>query len=142
MCSYLIKLLLLDPDRAILLKTNAFAPNKDSQTSTCPAPQTEARRTFLLVQRGQDAVVPAHLEVNLLLHTLGDGALGNDDADARLNGAQDASVAVEDPPSSGHHSVPFVFVVVLQSAGAEKRRRRRGRRQSNKVGMKKTSLRG
>lgn len=75
--------------------------------------------TFLLVEGRQDAVVPAHLEVNLLLHALGDGALGNDDADARLDGAQDPSVAVEDATGGGDHCVPFVLIVVVQGAGAE-----------------------
>lgn len=73
--------------------------------------------TFLLVQGGQDAVVPAHLKVNLLLHALRDGPLGNDDADARLDGAQDSSVTVEDTPSGGHHRVTFVLIVILQCTG-------------------------
>lgn len=75
--------------------------------------------TFLLVQGGQDAVVAAHLEVDLLLHALGDGALWDDDADARLYGAQDAAVAVEDATGGGHHRVTLVFVVVLQGARAD-----------------------
>lgn len=75
--------------------------------------------TFLLVQRGQDAVVAAHLEVDLLLHALWDGALRDDDADARLDGAQDAAVAVEDAAGGGHHRVALVLVVVLQGARAD-----------------------
>lgn len=75
--------------------------------------------TFLLVQGGQDAVVPAHLEVDFLLHALGDSTLGDDDADARLDGAEDTTVTVENSPGSGHHRVPFIFVVVVQSARAE-----------------------
>lgn len=80
--------------------------------------------TFLLVEGGQDAVVPAHLEVNLLLHALRDGTLGDDDADARLDGAQDSSVTVEDPPGGGHHRVPFILVVIVQSARAERRKKK------------------
>lgn len=94
-----------------------------SSVSLLPRHQLAAKRrlTFLLVEGGQDAVVPAHLEVNLLLHVLGDGALGDDDADARLDGAQDPSVTVENPPGRGHHRVSFVLVVVVQRAGAEGR---------------------
>ena len=80
--------------------------------------------TFLLVQRRQDAVVAAHLEVDLLLHAVGDGALGDDDADARLDGAQHATVAVEDAAGRGDHRVAFVLVLVLQGAGAGRRRTR------------------
>lgn len=74
--------------------------------------------TFLLVEGGQDAVVPAHLEVNLLLHTLGDGALRDDDADTGLYRAQDPSITVEDAPGSSHHRVPFVFIVIVQCTRA------------------------
>lgn len=77
------------------------------------SPYRSAALTFLFVQGGQDAVVPAHLEVNLLLHAFGDGALRDDDADARLDGAQDPSVTVEDPPGCGHHCVPFILIVIV-----------------------------
>lgn len=89
--------------------------------------------TFLLVEGGQDAVVPAHLEVNLLLHALWNCALWNDDADARLNGTQDPSVTVEDPTSGGHHRVSFIFVVIIQRTGAEGRERSGERHQSNQL---------
>lgn len=75
------------------------------------------RPTFLLIEGGQDVVVAAHLKVNLLLHALGDGALRDDDADARLDGAQDSSVAVEDAPGGGYHRVAFILVIIVQSAG-------------------------
>lgn len=77
------------------------------------------RPTFLLIEGGQDVVVAAHLKVNLLLHALGDGALRDDDADARLDGAQDSSVTVEDAPGGGYHRVTFILVIVVQSAGTE-----------------------
>lgn len=73
--------------------------------------------TFFLIEGGQDVVVTAHLKVNLLLHALGDGALGDDDADARLDGAQDSSVTVEDAPGGGYHRVAFILVILVQSAG-------------------------
>lgn len=84
--------------------------------------------TFLLVQGRQDAVVPAHLEVDLLLHALGNGTLRDDDADASLDGAQDAAVAVEDAAGGGHHCVALVLVVVLKRAraGGENHRRHQG----------------
>lgn len=75
------------------------------------------RPTFFLIEGGQDVVVPAHLKVNLLLHALGDGALRDDDADARLDGAQDPSVTIEDPPGGGYHRVTFILVILVQSAG-------------------------
>lgn len=86
--------------------------------------------TFLLVQWGQDAVVSAHLEVNLLLHALRDCTLWNDDADAGLDGAQDPSVAVENSSSGGHHRVPFILVIIVQRTGAEGQRQT-SQRQTN-----------
>lgn len=77
--------------------------------------------TFLLVQRWQDAVVSTDLEVDLLLHAVGDGPLRDDDADTRLDGAQDASVGVKDPSSCCDHRVTLILLVVLQSTGAERR---------------------
>lgn len=82
-----------------------------------------AEGTFLLVQWRQDAVVSADLEVDLLLHSFWDGTLRDDDADPRLDGAQDASVGVEDTSRCRHHRVAFVFIlVVVQGAGAERER--------------------
>ena len=100
------------------------------------------RPTFLFFERGQDAVVPAHLEVNLLLHALGDGTLGDDDADTRLDGAQDPSVTVEDAPGGGNHSVPFVLVVIVQRAGAEGRRHKSQYHQSKQCWQRKMHSRG
>lgn len=75
--------------------------------------------TFLLVEWRQDAVVSAHFEVDLLLHALRYGALWDYDADTRLNGAQDAAVAVEDAASRGDHSVALVFIfIIIQGGGA------------------------
>ena len=74
--------------------------------------------TFLLVQGGQDAVVPADFEVDLLFYALGDGPLWDDDADTRLDGAQHPAIAVEDPPGRGHHRVTFILIIILQSTGA------------------------
>lgn len=97
---------------------------------TCIVCKETQGPTFLLVEGGQDAVVPAHLEVYLLLHALRDGTLGDNDADACLNGAQDASVTVKDPSGGGHHCVPFILVVIVQRAGAEGRRHRSQHHQS------------
>lgn len=94
--------------------------------------KTSVGLTFLLVEGGQDAVVPAHLKVDLLLHALGDRTLRNDDADARLDGAQDPPVAVEDAPGGGHHCVPFILVIIVQSTGAEGRRQTRQHHRSNR----------
>lgn len=80
-----------------------------------------ADHTFLLVQWRQDAVVPADLEVDLLLHSLRDGTLWDYDADSGLDGAQHASVGVEDASCCCHHRVALVFIlVVVQGAGAER----------------------
>lgn len=82
-----------------------------------------AADTFLLVQWRQDAVVSADLEVDLLLHSFWDGTLRDDDADPGLDGAQDASVGVEDTARRGHHCVAFVLIlVVVQGAGAGRER--------------------
>lgn len=82
--------------------------------------------TFLLVQWRQDAIVSADLEVDLLLHSFWDGALRDDDAHSGLDGAQDASVGVEDASRRRHHRVAFVFIlVVVQGAWAGRERVRR-----------------
>lgn len=82
-----------------------------------------AEDTFLLVQWRQDAVVPADLEVDLLLHSFWDGTLRDYDADSGLDGAQDASVGVEDASCRSHHRVAFIFIlVVVQGAGAARER--------------------
>lgn len=44
--------------------------------------------TFLLVEWWEDAVVPTHFEIDLLLNTLGNCPLGYDDAHTCLYGAQ------------------------------------------------------
>lgn len=76
--------------------------------------------TFLLVQWRQDAVVSAHLEIDLLLHAIRDGALGDNNTDSCFNGAQDASIGVEDASSCCDHRVAFVFIlVIIQGARAE-----------------------
>lgn len=69
--------------------------------------------TFLLVEWRQNAVVSTDLEVNLLLHAVGDGTLRDNDADACLDGAQNATVRVEDTTSCCHHSVTFVFIFII-----------------------------
>lgn len=74
--------------------------------------------TFLFVKWWQDAVVPAHFEVDFLLYAFGNGPLGNDDAHAGLDRAEHPAVAVEDAACCGHHCVPVVVAVVLQCAGA------------------------
>lgn len=77
--------------------------------------------TFLFVERGQEAVVSADLEVNLLLHPLRDCPLWDYYADTSLNGAQDAAVRVEDTTGCCNYSVAFIFVfIVIQSTGAER----------------------
>lgn len=75
--------------------------------------------TFLLVEGRQDAVVAADLEVDLLFHALGDGSLGDDDADARLDGAQHSAVAAEHAPGRGHHRVAVLVIVLLHCRRAE-----------------------
>lgn len=69
--------------------------------------------TFLLVEWRQNAVVSTDLEVNLLLHAVGDGTLRDNDADTCLDGAQNATVRVEDTTSCCHHSVTFVFIFII-----------------------------
>ena len=46
------------------------------------------------------------------------GALRDDDAHARLYGAQHAAVTVEHAARRGDHRVAFIIVIVLQGAGA------------------------
>ena len=78
--------------------------------------------TFLLVEWRQDAVVPADLEVDLLLHAFRDGALRDNNADPCLDGAQDASVRVEDTSCCCHHSVALVFIlIIVKGTGAKGR---------------------
>lgn len=75
--------------------------------------------TFLLVEWWQDAVVPTHFEIDLLLNTFGNCPLGYYDAHTRLNGAQNPAVRVEDASRRSDDSVHVVIIVILQSAGAE-----------------------
>lgn len=95
-------------------------PLRGAQRELAGRPPTRQKRsgdsdtvTFLLIQRRQDAVVPADLEVDLLLHTLRDGPLRDDDAHAGLYGAQHAAVAVEHASGCGHHRVAVLVVILL-----------------------------
>lgn len=75
--------------------------------------------TFLLVKRWQDAVVSAHFEIDLLLHTIRDGTLWNNYTDSCLNGAQDATVGIEDTSSCCHNCVALIFIlIIIQGTGA------------------------
>lgn len=79
--------------------------------------------TFLFVQRGEDAVVSADFKVDLLLHTIRDGTLWDNDADSSLNGAQDTTIGVEDTSSRCNHCVALIFIVIIiQGTGAGKQR--------------------
>ena len=75
--------------------------------------------TLLFVQRRQDAVVAADLEVDLLFHPLGNGSLGDDDADTGLNGAQHPTIAVKHAAGSSHHCVTVFVFIFLHSWGTE-----------------------
>lgn len=59
--------------------------------------------TFVPVERGQHAAVPANLEEDLLGDALRDGPLGHHDAHACLRGAEAAPCGPEDAAGSGHH---------------------------------------
>lgn len=75
--------------------------------------------TFFLVEWWQDAVVSADLEVDLLLHTIRDCSLWDNDANTCLNGAQDTTVTIEDTSSSRNHCVALIFIIIIvQGTGA------------------------
>lgn len=107
-------------EKKTILKQNASRKTNKSQEHNDV--QCRMIQTFLFVQRGQNAVVPAHFEVDLLLHTIWDCSLWDNDADSCLYGAQHPAVTIKDAPCRGHHRVTFIFFVVIQCTRARRQR--------------------
>ncbi len=82
--------------------------------------EVDGIQTFLFVQRGQNAVVSAHFEVDLLLHAIWNRSLRDDDTDSCLYGAQHPTITIKDAPRRGDHRVSFVFLIVIQCTRARK----------------------